>query len=87
VFTYPDPDLTPDYTAICEGTPENNGFYGEGIVDALAASSKHWGESARRPSGRANGSNKGGRVPLLLLFRARNPTPKRQPSHIRVKVR
>jgi lantibiotic leader peptide-processing serine protease len=41
VFTYPDPDLTPDYTAICEGTPENNGFYGEGIVDALAASSKH----------------------------------------------
>ena len=40
VFTYPDPDLTPDYTAICEGTPENNGFYGEGIVDALAASSK-----------------------------------------------
>jgi subtilisin family serine protease len=41
VFTYPDPDLTPDYTAICEGTPEFNGFYGEGIVDALAASSKH----------------------------------------------
>jgi subtilisin family serine protease len=40
VFTYPDPDLTPDYTAICEGTPEFNGFYGEGIVDALAASSK-----------------------------------------------
>jgi subtilisin family serine protease len=40
VFTYPDPDLTPDYTAICEGTPENNGFYGEGIVDALAASKK-----------------------------------------------
>ena len=40
VFTYPDPDLTPDYTAICEGTPENNGFYGEGIVDAFAASAK-----------------------------------------------
>jgi len=38
VFTYPDPDLTPDYTAICEGTPDRNGFYGEGIVDAFAAS-------------------------------------------------
>ena len=40
VFTYPDPDLTPDYTAICEGSPQNNGFYGEGIVDAFAASKK-----------------------------------------------
>ena len=40
VFTYPDPDLTPDYTAICEGTPDRNGFYGEGIVDAFAASAK-----------------------------------------------
>jgi lantibiotic leader peptide-processing serine protease len=41
LFHYPDPDLTPDYDALCEGTPEFNGFYGEGIVDALAASSKH----------------------------------------------
>jgi subtilisin family serine protease len=40
LFTYPDPDLTPDYTALCEGTPEFNGFYGEGIVDAFAASKK-----------------------------------------------
>jgi subtilisin family serine protease len=40
VFVYPDPDLTPDYTAICEGSPENNGFYGEGIVDAFAASKR-----------------------------------------------
>ena len=40
VFTYPDPDLTPDYTAVCEGSPEFNGFYGEGIVDAFAASKK-----------------------------------------------
>ncbi len=40
VFTYPDPDLTPDYTAICEGSDGNNGFYGEGIVDAFAASAK-----------------------------------------------
>ncbi|MFN8108975.1 MAG: S8 family serine peptidase [Thermoleophilia bacterium] len=35
-FTYPDPDLTPDYTATCEGTPEKNGFYGAGIVNAAA---------------------------------------------------
>jgi lantibiotic leader peptide-processing serine protease len=41
VFVYPDPDLTPDYTALCEGTTERNGFYGEGIVDALAASRRH----------------------------------------------
>jgi lantibiotic leader peptide-processing serine protease len=40
VFTYPDPDLTPDYTAVCEGSDSNNGFYGEGIVDAYAASQR-----------------------------------------------
>jgi subtilisin family serine protease len=39
-FTYPDPDLTPDYTAVCEGDTALNGFYGHGIVDAFAAS-KH----------------------------------------------
>jgi subtilisin family serine protease len=27
----------PEYTATCEGTREHNGFYGDGIVDALAA--------------------------------------------------
>ena len=26
-----------DYTATCEGSPTFNGFYGDGIVDALAA--------------------------------------------------
>jgi subtilisin family serine protease len=36
-FTYPDPELTPDFTAVCEGTPDLNGFYGDGIVNALAA--------------------------------------------------
>ncbi|MEA2363210.1 MAG: hypothetical protein QOD71_2355 [Thermoleophilaceae bacterium] len=41
VFVYPDPTLTPDYTATCEGDAEFNGFYGEGIVDAFAASKKH----------------------------------------------
>ena len=43
VQTYPDPDLEPspaDYTATCEGDEDFNGFYGEGIVDALAASKK-----------------------------------------------
>jgi hypothetical protein len=40
VFVYPDPDLSPDHTAICEGSTESNGFYGEGIVDAFAASKK-----------------------------------------------
>src|SRR3954451_21870416 len=40
VFTYPDPDLTPDYTATCEGNTDFNGFYGEGIIDAFAASKK-----------------------------------------------
>jgi subtilisin family serine protease len=36
-FVYPDPDLTPDFTAVCEGSTADNGFYGHGIVDALAA--------------------------------------------------
>jgi subtilisin family serine protease len=36
-FTYPDPDLDESYTAVCEGSPRFNGFYGHGIVDALGA--------------------------------------------------
>jgi subtilisin family serine protease len=38
-FTYPwtPPPAPADYTATCEGSPQRNGFYGEGIVDALAA--------------------------------------------------
>ena len=41
-FTYPwTPAPAPeDYTATCEGSPQFNGFYGEGIVDALAAVSR-----------------------------------------------
>jgi len=31
-FTYP--GLNARYTATCEGTPQRNGFYGDGIVDA-----------------------------------------------------
>ena len=34
-FTYPD---LPGLEAVCEGTPRFNGFYGDGIVNALAAS-------------------------------------------------
>jgi lantibiotic leader peptide-processing serine protease len=38
-FHYPDPDLPPEvFDATCEGTPAFNGFYGDGIVNALAAS-------------------------------------------------
>jgi len=37
-FTYPWAGAPPaDFTATCEGTPQFNGFYGDGIVDALAA--------------------------------------------------
>jgi len=38
--TYVYPDISAQYTATCEGSKEFNGFYGHGIVDALAAS-KH----------------------------------------------
>jgi subtilisin family serine protease len=31
-FVYP--GLPPAYTALCEGTPQRNGFYGEGVVSA-----------------------------------------------------
>jgi subtilisin family serine protease len=44
VQTYPDPDLLPSpeaYTAVCEGSDSDNGFFGEGIVDAFAASKRH----------------------------------------------
>jgi subtilisin family serine protease len=36
-FTYPNPP-GPAGAALCEGTPDFNGFYGDGIVNALAAS-------------------------------------------------
>jgi lantibiotic leader peptide-processing serine protease len=36
-FHYPDPDLGPEFDALCEGTPARNGFYGDGIVNALGA--------------------------------------------------
>ncbi|MCW2990551.1 MAG: peptidase in kexin sedolisin, partial [Solirubrobacterales bacterium] len=34
---YPDPDLGPEYDAYCAGSPRRNGFYGDGVVDALSA--------------------------------------------------
>lgn len=37
LFHYPDPDLPPAYDALCVGGTSFNGFYGHGIVDALAA--------------------------------------------------
>jgi subtilisin family serine protease len=35
LFEYP--GLDPAYNAYCEGGPKRNGFYGDGVVDALAA--------------------------------------------------
>jgi subtilisin family serine protease len=37
LFHYPDPDLDSSYDAYCAGTANFNGFYGNGIVDALHA--------------------------------------------------
>jgi subtilisin family serine protease len=42
LFDYPEPASGEQYTAFCDGPPSNNGFYGDGIVNALdAVSSKH----------------------------------------------
>jgi hypothetical protein len=32
-----DEGRTPDWNATCEGTTENNGLYGEGVLDAEEA--------------------------------------------------
>jgi hypothetical protein len=37
VEVYTDEERTPDFNAVCEGTTDENGLYGEGIVDAAAA--------------------------------------------------
>jgi subtilisin family serine protease len=37
VEVYTDEGRTPDFNAVCEGTTDVNGLYGEGIVDAAAA--------------------------------------------------
>jgi subtilisin family serine protease len=37
VENYEDEGRTPDWNAVCEGTTDENGLYGEGIVDAAAA--------------------------------------------------
>ncbi|WP_254920653.1 S8 family peptidase [Blastococcus mobilis] len=41
VEDYTDEGRTPNYNAVCEGTTELNGLYGEGIVDAAAAVGGH----------------------------------------------
>ena len=43
-FSYADKNRPPDFTAFCEGTPVYNGFYGHGIVDALAAVTSDLGD-------------------------------------------
>jgi subtilisin family serine protease len=40
LFDYPEPASGEQFTAFCAGPPSNNGFYGDGIVNALAAVSK-----------------------------------------------
>ena len=37
LFHYPDPDLPPSFDAFCEGDAASNGFYGDGIANALRA--------------------------------------------------
>jgi lantibiotic leader peptide-processing serine protease len=41
LFDYPEPASGDEFTAFCAGPPANNGFYGDGIVNALAAVGKH----------------------------------------------
>jgi lantibiotic leader peptide-processing serine protease len=44
LFDYPEPASGDQFTAFCDGPASDNGFYGDGIVNALAAvSSKHGG--------------------------------------------
>ena len=40
LHSYADKLRGPEFDALCEGTPRFNGFYGHGIVDALAAVQK-----------------------------------------------
>lgn len=37
VEDYADEERPAEYDAVCDGTSANNGLYGEGIVNALAA--------------------------------------------------
>jgi subtilisin family serine protease len=41
VEIYTDEGRPPDFNAVCEGTADDNGLYGEGIVDAAAAVARH----------------------------------------------
>jgi subtilisin family serine protease len=37
LYHHPSPDLGAEYDAYCEGSPKRNGFFGDGLIDALAA--------------------------------------------------
>jgi lantibiotic leader peptide-processing serine protease len=41
LFDYPEPASGDQFTAFCAGPPSDNGFYGDGIVNALAAVTRH----------------------------------------------
>jgi lantibiotic leader peptide-processing serine protease len=48
LFDYPEPASGDKYTAFCDGPASDNGFYGDGIVSALAAVSKQRGHHGHR---------------------------------------
>jgi subtilisin family serine protease len=40
LYDYPEPASGDQYTAFCDGPPQDNGFYGDGIVSAIGAVSR-----------------------------------------------
>ncbi len=48
LHSYADKLRPPSYDALCEGTPEFNGFYGHGIVDALTAVAAPRGQGKKK---------------------------------------
>ena len=47
LHSYADKLRPPSFDALCEGTPEFNGFYGHGIIDALAAVAEPRGQGKK----------------------------------------
>ena len=47
LHSYADKGRPPSFDALCEGSPEFNGFYGHGIIDALAAVETPRGQGKR----------------------------------------
>src|SRR4029453_19069040 len=49
LFSYADVGRPAEFDALCEGTTAFNGFYGNGIVDALAAVTREDGAEKKQP--------------------------------------